>query len=151
MLHKYGLKIAEYGFYALAGLSSLPLMNSAWRQPYQPDDIIGVVFVLIGVGVLLPRAIAYKRWPKVLVDVGPYRNTWDGEQSASYTYKVGNQSYSGTFGSARGNEKLTKLVLCVNPDAPWMRYPVLWNIWYFGLILSAIGVFFIVSEKSFLG
>lgn len=147
----YGLKIVEYLFCALAILTALPLSNPALIQGVTPTDIAAVVFILVGVGVLLPRAIAYLRWQKVLARVGSYDGTWDGERSATYSYEVGKQRYTGSFRSMYGTETLTRLEVFVNPHAPWVRYPLFWNVWSVGAVLLAGGLFLLFSDVNFFG
>lgn len=145
MMARYGLKVLEYLSYALVSLPALALVKPDSIGPFAPTDLAATIFILIGLGVLLPRVIAYFSWPKVLAHVGPYRSTWDGEQSASYTYKVGNQQYARSFRAMYGSDEQTRLQVCVNPHAPWIRYPVFWNVWLFGATMVALGLFVLVS------
>jgi hypothetical protein len=152
MLARYGIKSVEYLFYAFAALAALPLfLKSDWAMLGTPTDVSGIVFILIGIGVLLPRAIAYSRWKRVGANVSPYRGTWDGERSASYTYEIDSQSYTGSFRSMYGSRKYESLAICVNPNAPWIRYPVFWNVWVFGAAMLGVGLFFLISDQSFIG
>ncbi|WP_019956617.1 hypothetical protein [Yoonia vestfoldensis] len=149
MLAKYGLKAVEYLSYALAVLVALPLIVPDLLPQSAPNDLAAVVFVLLGVGVLLPRVIAYFWWLRVPAHVGPYRGTWDGEQSAGYTYKVGNQQYARSFRTIYGTDQMTRLQVCVNPRAPWVGYPVFWNVWLFGATMVGLGLFLLVSGVQF--
>lgn len=151
MLERYGLKSVEYLSYALAAVATLPLLKPDWFTLGTPTDVTGVVFILIGFGVLLPRAIAYKRWKRVGADVSLYRGTWDGERTATYTYEIDNQSYSGSFRSMYGSRKHVSLPVCVNPNAAWIRYPVFWNLWAFGAAMLGVGLFFLISDQSIIG
>ncbi|NNE87846.1 MAG: hypothetical protein HKN27_07195 [Silicimonas sp.] len=151
MLARYGLKSVEVLFYALAAVSALPLLKSDWIKLGTPTDVTGIVFVLIGVGVLVPRAIAYNRWRRVGANVGPYRGTWDGERSATYSYEIDRQVYTGSFRSMYGTPKRMDLAVCVNPYAPWIRYPVFWNVWLFGAVMLGVGVFFLISDQNIIG
>lgn len=151
MIARYGLKAAEYLLYGLALLIAVPLAKPDLITGFAPDDVAAIVFIVIGAGVLLPRAIAYFSWPRVLAQVGGYRGTWDGEKSARYTYKIGNQTYSHAFRAMWGSEEVTRLLVCVNPHAPWVKYPVFWNVWFFGATMIALGLFLLVSGVQFLG
>ena len=151
MLSKYGLKVVEYSFYALAAFASLVLSKTDSTQGYTPTNAAGLVFVLVGIGVLLPRAIAYTRWRRVVAKVGPDRPTWDGERKAEYAFEMDGQRYTGSYGSMPGSPKLTTLEIAVNPQAPWVRYPVIFNLWLFGIIMLAGGLFLLVSDIEVFG
>lgn len=151
MIAKYGLKSLEYLFYAVALLPAWPLVYSGFVQPFTQTDLAAIIFLLIGLGVLLPRAIAYVSWPKVVARVGPYRGTWDGEQSARYTYKVGDQDYARSFRAMFGTDQILRLQVCVNPHAPWIGYPVFWNVWLFGAAMTGLGVFLLFSDGQYFG
>ena len=151
MLRKYGLKAVEYLFYSLALLAALPMLLSTPIEGVVPDHLAAVVLILVGLGVLVPRAVAYKGWHRVIAEVGTYKGTWDGERSATYTYRVGNQRYRGAFRSMYGTAKLTRVPVCVNPHAPWVRYPVFWNVWQFGAVMIAAGLFLLLADQHFFG
>ncbi|WP_322890588.1 MULTISPECIES: hypothetical protein [unclassified Yoonia] len=151
MITKYGLKILEYLLYGLALLFAVPLAKPDLISILTPTDFAAALFLLLGIGVLVPRVIAYLSWPKVVARVGPYRGTWDGEKSARYTYRIGNQTYSHAVRAMWGSEEMTRLQVCVNPHAPWVKYPVFWNVWLFGATMVAFGVFLLVSGIQFLG
>jgi hypothetical protein len=151
MLAKFGLKFIEALFYCLAGLVALLLLKPEFNKPCAPTDIAAIVFILVGIGILLPRAIAYMRWPRIVAKVGPYRDTWDGESSASYSYEIDNQRYTRSFRSVYGSSKLSRLEICVNPNAPRITYPVFWNLWLVGVAMLAVGLFLLVSDQNYLG
>lgn len=151
MLANYGLKVVEYGFYTLAVFTAMVLSKTESTQGYTATNAVGVVFVLVGIGVLLPRAIAYRRWRRVVAKVGPDRPTWDGERKAEYAYEIDGQRYTGSYGSMPGSPKLTRLELAVNPQAPWVRYPVVLYQWSFGTIMLAGGLFLLVSGIEVFG
>lgn len=149
MIAKYGLKVLEYLFYGLALLVAVPLAKPDLISGVVPSDLAAIFFILLGVGALLPRAIAYFSWPRVLAHVGPYRGTWDGEQIARYRYEVDNQTYSHAFRALYGADEIRRLYVCVNPHAPWVGYPVFWNVWLFGVTMIALGLFLLVSGVQF--
>ncbi|HEV8034779.1 hypothetical protein [Yoonia sp.] len=151
MLAGYGLKVLEYTLYALAVAVAVALAGPESIRPTTPDDIVAVVFILAGIGILLPRTIAYLRWPKVIARVGSYRGTWDGEQSASFSYEFGNQQYVGSFRAMYGVSRVPRVQLCVNPRAPWVRYPVFSNVWLCGVAFVGLGIFLLLSDQSFFG
>ncbi len=41
--------------------------------------------------------------------------------------------------------------LCVNPQAPWIRYPVFWNVWQFGGAMLVVGLFCMISDLHIIG
>lgn len=149
MLVKYALRAVEYLFYATASLASLPLLASKSNKLNDPTDNVAIVFILIGVGVLLPRAIAYSRWSKVMANVGLNRVSWDGERSAPYSYEIDNQRYTGTLRAVHGSARPSRLTICVNPAAPWIRYPVYVNIWLFGASMLGMGIFILLSGQNY--
>jgi hypothetical protein len=151
MLAQYGLKYIVALFYGLAALASLPILKPDWNKFYSSTDMGAIVFILIGIGILLPRAIAYRRWPRVIAKVGPYRDTWDGESSAYYFYEFDDQRYARSFRTAYGNTHLTRLEVCVHPNAPRIAYPVFWNLWQVGAGLLAVGLFLLVSDQNYFG
>lgn len=151
MLAKYGLKVVEYGFYTLAVFTALVLSRTDSTQGDTATNAVGFIFVLVGIGVLLPRAIAYTRWRRVVARVEPDRPTWDGERKAEYAYEVDGQRYTGSYGSMPGSPKLTRLELAVNSQAPWVRYPVILHQWSFGAIMLAGGLFLLASDIEMFG
>lgn len=151
MLAQFGLKYVECLFYGLAAVAALPLFKPEWNKIYSPTDTGAIIFILIGIGILLPRAIAYRRWPRVIAKVGPYRDTWDGESSASYFYEFDNQRFARSFRTVYGNTHLSRLEVCVNPNAPRITYPVFWNLWLVGVAMLALGLFLLVSDQNYFG
>ncbi len=137
--------------YGLAALESWPILKPDWNKYDYATDLGAIVFILSGMGILLPRAIAYGRWPRVIAKVGPYRDTWDGESSAYYFYEFDDQRYARSFRKAYGNTHLTRLEVCVNPKAPRIAYPVFWNLWQVGAGLLAVGLFLLVSDQNYFG
>lgn len=151
MVSHYKLKAVEYLFYALACIAALPLLTPKIKVPLDQNDLSGLIFLLVGLGVVVPRAIAFSRWPIVIATVGPYSNTWDGEHSARYSYEFDNQRFSNSFRAMYGTAQRRRLKLCVNPRAPWVAYPVFVNVWCFGGTMLAVGLFLMISDYNFFG
>lgn len=139
----YGLKVVEFAFYGIAALVFAVMCYLDSTQPERPTELLAVFFLLVGTGAILPRAIAYSRWRRVVASVSSYRRDWDGDRTASYTYTFGNEQHKGSFGATFGSQTLSSLEICVNPQAPWVRYPVFWNIWLFGFAMLGLGLFFL--------
>lgn len=151
MLERYGLKAFEYLFYAIAGLAAVELLRVQSTQPDWANDLCGIIFILGGIGILLPRIVAYLCWHYVTANVGPYRDDWDGDISASYSYEFNNQIYRGRFRSLNGSPRYSRLQVSVNPSAPSVRYAVFWNVWVCGAVMFGFGVFVLVREQNFFG
>ncbi len=145
MLARYGLKALEYLLYALAALAAFELFRIQSEDRESAITLAGVIFILIGLGVLVPRIVAYWKWPRVAATVGGHRATWDGEKSAAFSYDFGDQRFSGRLRSIYGSARPTRLHVCVNPRAPAVRYLVWWTVWCVGLVLLCLGIFVLTT------
>jgi hypothetical protein len=151
MLAGYGLKALEYLFYAAAAVVAFELYQVQSEGPDVASRLAGVIFILIGLGVLVPRMIAYRQWPRVTARVGEHRATWDGEQSAGYSYAFDDRQFHGKLRSVYGSARPTRIEVCVNPRAPRVRYLVLWNLWLAGLAFLVIGGSLLTTGSFFFG
>ena len=151
MLVRYGLKIVEYMLYGIAVLAFLEVIRVQSTDREMANTLIGMIFLLGGLGVLVPRIIAYRSWPKVIAEVGTHRGTLDGEKSAPYSYEFGNQRYSGHYRSTWSSPRVSRLQICVNPHAPGVRYIVIWNVWFFGFMMLCFGAFMLVTGIQVFG
>jgi hypothetical protein len=148
LFSSYGLKAVEYTFYGIAALLFAFMCYVDSTQPEKPTDLLAVFFLLIGTGALLPRAIALSRWKRVVASVSSYRRDFDGDRTASYIYTFENERHTGSFGSTYGSQTLSSLEICVNPKAPWVRYPIFSNIWLFGFTMLGLGIFFLFVDLN---
>mgnify|MGYP005989506771 CR=1 FL=1 len=151
MTARFGLKFVECLFYLLAALAALPLFWPDLNYPLSLTDFGAITFIMIGTGILLPRGIAYRRWRRVIANVGPYRETWDGESSTTYFYEVDNQKYGRSFRTTYDSVRLTHIEICLNPSDPRIVYPVFWNLWIAGAGILALGLFLFLSPQDYFG